>query len=200
MVSDSVYKRLEAYIDIPLLDLNLADSADFDGLPGIGGYFASRMVEYRRRLGGYYSYKEQLMDIYNFDKEKYDGLADLVTIAACPPVQDDMQDLHQNSGNLEVLMLVERLQILDFLTATGTGPGKKLLLLIGNDKLLTGPRMPFPGTSLLPGGIGILGGLGSIGVSRPLPVLIFLLSIRSWRPKAIRTPEAIRLNNLSSYV
>lgn len=80
VVSDSVYKRLEAYIDIPLLDLNLADSADFDGLPGIGGYFASRMVEYRRRLGGYYSYKEQLMDIYNFDKGKYDGLADLVTV------------------------------------------------------------------------------------------------------------------------
>jgi DNA uptake protein ComE-like DNA-binding protein len=80
VVSDSVYKRLEPYIDIPLIDLNLADSADFDALPGIGGWYASRMIEYRERLGSY-SYKEQLMDIYRFDEEKYEGLSDLVTVS-----------------------------------------------------------------------------------------------------------------------
>ncbi len=79
VVADSVYRRLEKYIDIPLIDLNIADSAAFDALPGIGGYFASRMVEYRRRLGGY-SYKEQLMDIWKFDRERYDALSDLVTV------------------------------------------------------------------------------------------------------------------------
>ena len=80
VVADSVYRRLEPYIDIPLTDLNLADSAAFDALPGIGGYFASKMVEYRRRLGGSYSYKEQLMDIWKFDREKFDALSDLITI------------------------------------------------------------------------------------------------------------------------
>ena len=80
VVSDSIYRRLEQYIDIPLLDLNLADSAAFDALPGIGGWFASKMVEYRTRLGGY-SYKEQLMDIWKFDQEKFDALADLVTVS-----------------------------------------------------------------------------------------------------------------------
>lgn len=79
VVSDSVYRRLEPYIDIPLLDLNLADSADFDALPGIGGWFASKMVEYRKSLGGY-SYKEQLMDIWKFDQQKYAALEDLVTV------------------------------------------------------------------------------------------------------------------------
>ena len=79
VVSDSIYKRLEPYIDIPLIDLNLADSAAFDTLPGIGGWFASKMVEYRKELGGY-SYKEQLMDIWKFDKDKYDRLSDLITI------------------------------------------------------------------------------------------------------------------------
>lgn len=79
VVADSVYRRLEPYIDIPLLDLNTADSAAFDGLPGIGGYFANKIIEYRTRLRGY-SYKEQLMDIYRFDKEKYDALDDLVTV------------------------------------------------------------------------------------------------------------------------
>lgn len=80
VVTDSVYRRLEPYIDIPLLDLNLADSAAFDALPGIGGWFASKMVEHRSALGGY-SYKEQLMDIYRFDQEKYEALSDLVTVS-----------------------------------------------------------------------------------------------------------------------
>lgn len=79
VVSDSVYRRLEPYIEIPLLDLNTADSSAFDALPGIGGYFAAKMVSYREQLGGY-SYKEQLMDIYRFDKDKYDALEDLVEI------------------------------------------------------------------------------------------------------------------------
>ena len=80
VVADSVYRRLERYIDIPLLDLNLADSADFDALPGIGGWFAAKMVAHREALKGY-TYKEQLMDIWKFDREKYDALQDLVTVS-----------------------------------------------------------------------------------------------------------------------
>lgn len=78
VVADSVFRRLEPFIDIPKIDINLADSAAFDDLPGIGGYFASKMVAYRDELGGY-SCTEQLMDIWNFDRQKYDGLKDLVT-------------------------------------------------------------------------------------------------------------------------
>ena len=80
VVSDSIYRRLEPYIDIPLLDINKADSAAFDELPGIGGWFASKMIAYRKELGGY-SYKEQLMDIKNFDQEKFHALKDLITIS-----------------------------------------------------------------------------------------------------------------------
>lgn len=79
VVSDTVYARLEQYIDIPLTDLNTADSAAFDALPGIGGWYAAKMLEHRKALGGY-SYKEQLMDIYRFDQEKFDGLSDLIVI------------------------------------------------------------------------------------------------------------------------
>lgn len=80
VVSDSIYRRLEPYIRIPLIDINSADSAAFDVLPGIGPYFAAKMVEYRSELGGY-SYPEQLMDIYNFGRERYDALKDLIS---CP--------------------------------------------------------------------------------------------------------------------
>lgn len=81
VVADSVYRRLEPFISIPRLDLNKADSAAFDALPGIGPYYASKMVAYRAALGGY-SYKEQLMDLWKFDQQKYDALKDLITIAS----------------------------------------------------------------------------------------------------------------------
>lgn len=84
VVSDSIFQRLEPYIDIPLLDINTADSAAFDALPGIGGYFARKMVEYRARLHGY-SYPEQLMEIYHFDQKKFDALKDLITVSAPEP-------------------------------------------------------------------------------------------------------------------
>ena len=80
VVSDSIYHRLQPYIDIPLTDLNLADSAAFDALPGIGGWFAKKIIEYRNALGGY-SFKEQLMDVYRFTEEKYIAIEGLVTVS-----------------------------------------------------------------------------------------------------------------------
>ena len=78
VVADSVYARLEPYIYIPLVDINRADSAALDALPGIGPYLASRIISYREELGGYTSI-EQLMDIKYFDREKFDGLSDLIS-------------------------------------------------------------------------------------------------------------------------
>lgn len=80
VVADSVFNRLEKFIDIPLVDLNIADSADFDALPGIGEWFAKKMIDHRKALGGY-SYKEQLLDIHRFDQGKLDGLSDLITVS-----------------------------------------------------------------------------------------------------------------------
>jgi len=84
VVADSVFERLRPYIDIPRLDINRADSAAFTSLPGIGPYFAGKIVQYRAQLGGF-SYKEQLMEIYRFDSEKYDGLSDLISCSAPKP-------------------------------------------------------------------------------------------------------------------
>ena len=84
VVSDSVYRRLEPYIDIPLLDINKADSLALLSLPGIGPFFAGKVVAYRTQLGGY-STPEQLMEIWHFDEEKYQGLRDLITCSAPEP-------------------------------------------------------------------------------------------------------------------
>ena len=84
VVEDSVFRRLEKYIDIPKIDINRADSAAFETLPGIGKFFAAKMVSYRQELHGY-SYPEQLMDIWHFDQEKFNGLKDLITVGPSEP-------------------------------------------------------------------------------------------------------------------
>lgn len=106
VVSDSLYSRLEEYIDIPLLDINKADSAAFDALPGIGKYFAAQMVKYRERLHGYSSL-EQLLEIRHFDSEKLDALKDLVTLSPVQPyalweLPSDSLRLHPYIGNASV--------------------------------------------------------------------------------------------------
>ena len=53
-----------------IIDLNSADSVDLISLPGIGPYFAGKIIDYRERLGGYAA-SEQLMDIYGIDRERY---------------------------------------------------------------------------------------------------------------------------------
>ncbi|MBR4775391.1 MAG: helix-hairpin-helix domain-containing protein [Bacteroidales bacterium] len=77
VVADSVYERLAPFIDIPRLDINKADSVALLDLPGIGPYFAGKVVQYRTKLGGY-STVEQLTEIYHFDSEKLDGMRDLI--------------------------------------------------------------------------------------------------------------------------
>lgn len=84
VVADSVYRRLEPFIRIPRIDLNRADSLALVSLPGIGAYFASKILAYREQLNGF-SYPEQLMDLYRFDKDKYDGLKDLITVSTPVP-------------------------------------------------------------------------------------------------------------------
>lgn len=84
VVADSVYDRLAPFIDIPRIDINKADSTELLALPGIGPYFAGKVVSYRNQLGGY-SCTEQLMEIYHFDKEKFEGLSDLITCSKPSP-------------------------------------------------------------------------------------------------------------------
>jgi DNA uptake protein ComE-like DNA-binding protein len=55
-----------------ILDLNRCDTAELQLIRGIGRYTAIRIVQYRRRLGGYYS-PSQLTDEF-FDKLRLDTL------------------------------------------------------------------------------------------------------------------------------
>ena len=54
---------------VPEVNINAADSAQWERLPGIGPSFAKRIVRYRNRLGGFHSV-QQVSEVY--------GLADSV--------------------------------------------------------------------------------------------------------------------------
>lgn len=61
------------------IELNSADSAKLESIRGIGPVFASRIIRYRNRLGGFYK-KEQLREVYGLDSLKYSRLKDHVEV------------------------------------------------------------------------------------------------------------------------
>ncbi|MFN7014568.1 MAG: helix-hairpin-helix domain-containing protein, partial [Bacteroidia bacterium] len=99
-IGDSLFAILNPYIDLPdketyyasnkipkekqeqakfekpktqktLLELNGADSLQLIEIKGIGPAFASRIIKYRNRLGGY-QHIEQLKEIYGMKEELYE--------------------------------------------------------------------------------------------------------------------------------
>lgn len=78
-VSDSLYGRLEKFIEIPKVELNAADSAGLVTLKGIGPYFAKRILEYRNALGGFYDIT-QLLEVRGMDSLRFEGLKESVCV------------------------------------------------------------------------------------------------------------------------
>lgn len=101
------YQKLEPYIQIPdkqaysniqnnnqnfdnktkptkatiLIDLNEADSLALTTVRGIGPSFASRIIKYRNRLGGFVSIN-QLKEVYGIDSIKYVQISPQLQIAS----------------------------------------------------------------------------------------------------------------------
>lgn len=60
------------------LEINQADSAQLEALPGIGPVLASRIMKYRRLLGGFYEVA-QLKEIYGMSEELWAKSAPMLT-------------------------------------------------------------------------------------------------------------------------
>ncbi|MCZ4693970.1 helix-hairpin-helix domain-containing protein [Ancylomarina euxinus] len=81
------YSELHSFISIPneraveiaLIDLNRADSIQLLRLPGIGPYLSRRIINYRDKLGGFYS-MNQLVDVYGLKKSRVDSICSSLKI------------------------------------------------------------------------------------------------------------------------
>lgn len=62
-----------------VVELNSADSAALDDLPGIGGYYAKQILRYRARLGSFVS-PEQLLEIQGIDSARFARLSPRVRV------------------------------------------------------------------------------------------------------------------------
>ncbi|MFA6769835.1 MAG: helix-hairpin-helix domain-containing protein [Bacteroidales bacterium] len=71
------------------IELNQADSISLLNLPGIGPYYASKIIEYRKKVGGLTS-KEQLMEIKGIDSSRYAMFAHLVFADTLKIIKKDL--------------------------------------------------------------------------------------------------------------
>jgi DNA uptake protein ComE-like DNA-binding protein len=81
-IKDTVPKRVNnqtSSSNTIVVDINAADSLALLDIKGIGPAFASRIIKYRNLLGGFVK-KEQLLEVYGFDAERYDEVKDHVKI------------------------------------------------------------------------------------------------------------------------
>lgn len=81
---------------IAVVDLNSADKEALMQLPGIGEYYAAKILEYRTKLGGFTG-KHQLLEIWKFDSERYDKIKEYVL------VDGNIQKININTADLETL-------------------------------------------------------------------------------------------------
>ncbi|MBN2893266.1 MAG: helix-hairpin-helix domain-containing protein [Bacteroidales bacterium] len=93
VISESEYKIFEPYIviqkeekkvyepvSIPTVDVNIADTALFKKLPGIGPVYAERIVKYRESMGGFVDIY-QVSEVYGIKPETFDNIEPYLVIS-----------------------------------------------------------------------------------------------------------------------
>lgn len=73
-------KSIKNYVPtIQKVEINSAQREDLISLPGIGESYANRIISYKKLLGGFYQ-KEQLLEVYGMDQERYNQIDTLIRI------------------------------------------------------------------------------------------------------------------------
>ncbi len=80
-----------------MVELNTADSAALDGLPGIGPYYARQILQYRERLWGRYHDIHQLMEIRGIDTTLFSKIRDRIYIAPESIILTDLYSVSTDS-------------------------------------------------------------------------------------------------------
>jgi len=80
-----------------LINLNKANEEELKSLPGIGDFYAKKIVEYRDKLGGFIS-ESQLLEIWKFDEEKLAKIKNRIEIN-----QQEIKRININQATAEEL-------------------------------------------------------------------------------------------------
>jgi competence protein ComEA len=98
-ISPEEYEIIEPFIQLPdsmsghqhyekrkyepktyqIVELNSADTSMLKTLPGIGAAFASRIYQYRMKLGGYHT-KSQIFEVRGMDTARFEGIEPYIDI------------------------------------------------------------------------------------------------------------------------
>lgn len=89
-------KTYEKKVVAPV-DINAGDSAAFDALPGIGGGYSKRIINFRNRLGGFYKV-EQIAETFGLPDSVYQKIKPLLKIS-----EDNVKKLNINTAKEEEL-------------------------------------------------------------------------------------------------
>lgn len=82
------------------VQLNTANSVELVSLPGIGPYYARKIIQYREKLGGF-AEKEQLLEIFGIDQERFNMFSGRITVDSTFISKIDLKEAsyEQLSGN-----------------------------------------------------------------------------------------------------
>lgn len=98
-ITNEQYKKLESFIVIPnieennniekekvnrkkykvIIEINKADKESLKTISGIGDVFSARIISYRNILGGYIN-KNQLLEVYGMDNEKFQQIENHIIV------------------------------------------------------------------------------------------------------------------------
>jgi DNA uptake protein ComE-like DNA-binding protein len=111
-----------------VVELNMADSAAFLSLPGIGPAFAGRIIRYRRFLGGFYN-NDQLLEVYGMTGEKLQQFSSYVIVdkSLIKPIRLNFADVKTLSMH-PYLSGTQARQIVEWRSANGPITKKEILL------------------------------------------------------------------------
>lgn len=72
-------ENIKKTVEIIGVDVNSATQSELETIKGIGPFFAKNILKYRDKLGGFCK-KEQLLEVWKMDQEKYNQIESYITI------------------------------------------------------------------------------------------------------------------------
>ncbi len=93
---ESKYEKQDYTKEILIVNINTASLEELKTLPGIGDFYAKKIIEQRKELGGFIG-KYQLLELWKFGTERYDKIEDRIIVSG------NIQKLNINTADIETL-------------------------------------------------------------------------------------------------